>query len=165
MKIENIIINPFNRYESLLLEIPSNQVDKYNHLLRLRDRESVQDVLSYLQKNKLNIFLAGGVVKNYLKKGKGKSYDDIDILGTGNIENLRVIADNLIKANNKEKFLDTNNEFNIVCENSSKLRKIYLGFDYDERFKLKPTGLNKLMGVKSIDLILISKPKFDGGLK
>jgi hypothetical protein len=159
--MERKIIDPFK--DGLLIEIPYHQIHKFDHLLRIRDRESVHAVIRRLQDPwDLQTYLSGSVVTNPLTGKEG--YNDIDILGLGQGHSILNLIKYFSSIRGNENKLDLGGvTFNVnpVCAN---LERSYLMGPIDERVTLNPTGLNKLIRVKPIDISLNVQNK-EGNLK
>ena len=153
--------------DSLLLEVPQNQIDRYDYLLNGIDKKEVHDILKYVQQGELDTYLGGGVVQNHLKGRKG--YGDIDILAVGNKGKLAGVVEPLLRAkNNIIPFVTGNNgtRFNVKFKHFDDIEKRYLCFNFEEKFTLNPKGVvNWLRRVSPIDLVFVDENYFEISLE
>ncbi len=116
-------------------------------MLRNADKQQVQDVLTFLQDADVKPYLGGGVVRGHLFDGS-KDYNDIDILGVSNIDNLNAVITHIEMGERVNNETESNPIYRTRIGNSNflakldKLRRAYLGIyemeDVAHRVELIP---------------------------
>ena len=149
-----------------------NEFDRFNYVLKIRDRETVPLVMEYLHNAGMDVYLGGKVVSNWIFN-RGAKYSDVDILGVSRSEETRLELVQRLGQLSTDRWLpeqfrrkDLPKEisalFKMIGELEIKARKFRVARVtpglIDESFKFFPAG--NYFKPSIIDVCLVSKERF-----
>ncbi|MGV8151900.1 MAG: hypothetical protein ACP5OG_02370 [Candidatus Nanoarchaeia archaeon] len=159
--------NPLSRNRQIIMPEKNNvvKIEGRNfpfdvYFKRKNNEESIKTLVTFLKKFKLDVYLAGSVVKCLFVK-QSKSTYDFDLLCTGEKEKLLLVLENFLKLQNSGKLLKLGKEEFQVLVN---IKEVDLGF-WDEtkvHLKQKKSSAKFLhQHIPLIDITLLSKEAFE----
>jgi hypothetical protein len=153
----------------------------YAHMLRFADRENVVNVVNWLQRNDLNVYLTAGVVDQNLQ-GNGRQYGDVDLLVVGTMPQIGAIGEQLYCAINErarehreiDNLVGTETRLPLdlgqtrfqVTQEYKPLEQTYLSLSPTEIWRIQAVApLWKHFFSSPIDLVLATHEQVEAGLK
>ncbi len=149
-------------YEPKILK-PGNvilaKVENLNHLLKRRDRESVQKVRDFLAAKDIDTYLTGGVIDSAIFSGS-KHYGDVDLLGVFK-EDKKPDFNSIKKDLGSGEFIRIKGLDFVASDLHNQIA--YCGFPVDARYILCPENYLGIIERANIDLSFISEERFNAG--